>query len=96
MMNPFAGGHTKTKSKKKSGHKNQSSKKKNNNVSNPQVGYIDGLRANEEENEHSDDERPMEQTFDRRNGTLIKIEVLEKGPNKNNPLAFSEKQKPIK
>lgn len=97
MMNPFAGLHGKTKSKKKSGHKNQSSKKKNNNISsNPQVGYIDGLRANDEENDHSDNDRAMEQTFDRRNGTLIKIEVLEKGPNNNNPLAFSEKQKPIK
>jgi len=38
----------------------------------------------------------MEQNFDRRNGTLIKIEVLEKGPNTNNPLASSEKHKPIK
>ena len=70
-------GRVLTKSKKKSGHKNQSSKKKNNNISsNPQVGYIDGLRANDEENDHSDNDRAMEQTFDRRNGTLIKIEVL--------------------
>ena len=97
MMNPFAGVHAKTKQKKKSGHKNQSSKKKNSNISsNPQVGYIDGLRVNEEENDHSDNDRPMEQNFDRRNGTLIKIEVLEKGPNTNNPLALSEKHKPIK
>jgi hypothetical protein len=93
MMNPFAGAPAKGKSKKKSGNKNQSSKKKTSNISNPQVGYIDGLRANEEDNDQSDNDRGLDQTFDRRNGTHIKIEVLEKSPN---PLAFSEKHKPIK
>jgi hypothetical protein len=86
----------KTKPKKKSGNKNQSSKKKTSNISNPQIGYIDGLRGNEEDDDHSDNDRPMEQTFDRGKGTLIKIEVLERGPNSNNHLAFSEKQKPFK
>lgn len=101
LMNPFANIQTKTKQKKKSSHKNQSSKKKGSNsggISNPQIGYIDGLVGGdkEENNGRFDNEPQLEQTFNRGNGTLIKIEVLEKAPNS---LVSSEKAKsfqPIK
>lgn len=70
LKNPFNTKAQKSKQKKK--HKSSSKKK----PSNPQTGYIDGVAAQSGDENQSDNDPHVGRTFDRNNGTLIKIETF--------------------